>query len=83
MALPDDSSKYSTFSAIPMAYDLFAYHKRLCGMCFLGIIANMTRNKPVHLAWCLAMFYLIKFRTDIEWEPLWNACPFNNWLPVQ
>lgn len=50
-----------------MAYDLFASHQRLCCMCFVGIIANMTRKKSVHIVWCLLMFYLVKVRTDIEW----------------
>lgn len=46
---------------------MFLTHKKLCGMMFLGILANMTRSKPMHVAWCFLMLYLIKFRTDIEW----------------
>eukprot|EP00529_Nitzschia_sp_RCC80_P042764 CAMPEP_0113477244 /NCGR_PEP_ID=MMETSP0014_2-20120614/20103_1 /TAXON_ID=2857 /ORGANISM="Nitzschia sp." /LENGTH=436 /DNA_ID=CAMNT_0000370323 /DNA_START=99 /DNA_END=1405 /DNA_ORIENTATION=+ /assembly_acc=CAM_ASM_000159 len=34
---------YATFSAIPLAYEMFLTHKKLCGMMFLGILANMTR----------------------------------------
>jgi hypothetical protein len=60
-------SSRSTFSAIPLAFDLFASHKAMCGMQVLGIMANMTRKRWVHAAWCVLMLYLVKFRQDIEW----------------
>eukprot|EP00529_Nitzschia_sp_RCC80_P018820 CAMPEP_0113496906 /NCGR_PEP_ID=MMETSP0014_2-20120614/30359_1 /TAXON_ID=2857 /ORGANISM="Nitzschia sp." /LENGTH=507 /DNA_ID=CAMNT_0000390835 /DNA_START=126 /DNA_END=1646 /DNA_ORIENTATION=+ /assembly_acc=CAM_ASM_000159 len=58
---------YATFSAIPLAFNLFASHKMLCGAMVVGILANMTRKKWVHAAWCGAMLYLVKFRDDIDW----------------
>ncbi|KAG7374369.1 hypothetical protein IV203_013464 [Nitzschia inconspicua] len=58
---------YATFSAIPLAFDLFASHKAMCGMQLLGILANMTRKRWVHAAWCCLMLYLVKFRQDLEW----------------
>eukprot|EP00542_Grammatophora_oceanica_P013060 CAMPEP_0194029930 /NCGR_PEP_ID=MMETSP0009_2-20130614/3551_1 /TAXON_ID=210454 /ORGANISM="Grammatophora oceanica, Strain CCMP 410" /LENGTH=435 /DNA_ID=CAMNT_0038669753 /DNA_START=100 /DNA_END=1404 /DNA_ORIENTATION=+ len=42
---------YASFSAIPMAYDMFAAHKRLCFACLTGILANMTRSRPIHGIW--------------------------------
>eukprot|EP00934_Nitzschia_sp_Nitz4_P007058 Nitzschia sp. Nitz4//scaffold11_size288233//32975//36366//NITZ4_000735-RA/size288233-augustus-gene-0.99-mRNA-1//1//CDS//3329533957//7048//frame0 len=58
---------YATFSAIPLAYDMFLAHKVLCGLCFSGIALNMTRSRPLHGVWCCVALYLLTFRDDIEW----------------
>ena len=58
---------YATFMAIPVVFEMFAQHWKLCTLCFAGILANMTRSRPVHAAWCLASFYLIKVRDDVQW----------------
>ena len=39
----------------------------LCGAMVVGILANMTRKKWIHAAWCGVMLYLVKFRDDIDW----------------
>ena len=57
-----------TFSAIPLAYDMFITHKLLCALCFSGILLNMTRNRTIHGLWCCAAFYLLKIRgATMEW----------------
>ena len=57
---------YRTFSAIPYAYDMFATHKKLCAVAFTGILANMTRNRKMHAAWCVVAMALLMY-TDISW----------------
>lgn len=56
-----------TFSAIPLVFDMFVAHKMLCGLCFSGILLNMTRSRPLHGVWCCFAFYLIRIRDDIDW----------------
>jgi hypothetical protein len=58
---------YATFSAIPMAYECFLSHRMLCGLCALGVAANMTRNRKIHAVWCAVMMYFVAYRKDIEW----------------
>jgi len=59
---------YATFSAIPLAYDMFINHKLLCALCFSGIALNMTRNRWIHFLWCCAAFYLLKIHGgSMEW----------------
>lgn len=57
---------YASFTAIPIAYDLFAQHKELCGVALAGMLCNMTRSRSMHALWCLVTMYLLAF-TDIEW----------------
>ena len=58
---------YATFSAIPLAYDLFLSHRKLCGLSALGLLVNLTRNRTYHGIWCLMMMYFLIYRKDIEW----------------
>lgn len=57
---------YLTFTAIPLAYDMFASHPNLCALCASGILCNMTRSRKIHGLWCLASLYLLT-QTDISW----------------
>jgi len=50
---------YLTFSAIPLAYELFSQHLLLCGTCLAGLLCNMTRSRKVHACWCVAMLVLL------------------------
>jgi hypothetical protein len=58
---------YATFSAIPLAYDMFAGHPKICALCFVGMLCNMTRNRKIHGVWCCAALYALTQKTDIEW----------------
>lgn len=57
---------YLTFAAIPVAFDLFTSHKMLCGVCFTGILLNMTRSRKLHAVWCGIVMYLLH-HPDLEW----------------
>jgi hypothetical protein len=57
---------YLTFSAIPLAFDMFASHGKLCLLATSGLLANMTRSRPVHGVWCAFAMYLIT-QTTIDW----------------
>eukprot|EP00977_Amphora_coffeiformis_P020334 scaffold8126_cov170-Amphora_coffeaeformis.AAC.8 len=57
---------YATFSALPLAYELFGAHLRLCGVCGAGLLANMTRRKDVQVAWTVCTMVLLCW-PGIEW----------------
>jgi len=58
---------YATFSAIPLAYDMFISHPKLCAVAATGIAGNMTRNRKIHAIWCLGAMLLLTSETGIEW----------------
>lgn len=57
---------YLTFSAIPLAFDMFATHGKLCLLALSGVLANMTRSRPIHGVWCAFAMYMIT-QTKIDW----------------
>lgn len=57
---------YATFSAIPMAWDMFVAHPKLCALAFSGILANMTRSRKIHGVWCVVAMVLLT-QTTIDW----------------
>jgi hypothetical protein len=57
---------YLTFSAIPLAFDMFATHGKLCLLALSGLLANMTRSRPIHGVWCAFAMYMIT-QTEIDW----------------
>ena len=57
---------YLTFSAIPLAYDMFSSHMTLVGVCMAGMACNMTRNRKIHAVWCLGVMLLLGNR-DYQW----------------
>jgi hypothetical protein len=57
---------YLTFMAVPLAYQMFVAHPKLCGLCLAGLAANATRNRKLHAAWCAASMYLLT-QTQIDW----------------
>lgn len=57
---------YLTFSAIPLAFDMFASHGKLCLLTLSGLLANMTRSRPIHGVWCAFAMYMIT-QTSIDW----------------
>lgn len=58
---------YATFSAIPLAYNMFISHPQLCGVAAAGIACNMTRNRKIHALWCLGTMVLLTADTGIDW----------------
>jgi len=54
---------YLTFTAIPLAYEMFASHWKLCALCLGGLYCNMTRNRGIHALWC-AFAMLLMCRRD-------------------
>ena len=52
--------------AIPFAYQMFASHKKLCALCFLGIMVNMTRKRWMHGVWATIAYILLDY-SSIQW----------------
>jgi len=63
---------YLTFTAIPLAYEMFASHWKLCALCLGGLFCNMTRNRGIHALWCAFAMLLMCRRDYLEYlgEPL-------------
>jgi hypothetical protein len=59
---------YLTFTAIPLAYEMYSQHLMLCGVCLAGLFCNMTRNRNVHALWCLVVMGLLGNK-DLQWLP--------------
>ena len=57
---------YLSFMAIPMVLEMILSHPKLCGLCLVGILCNMTRNRKIHAAWCAISMALLTC-TDIQW----------------
>ena len=57
---------YATFSAFPLAFELFNAHRQLCGVCLAGLLANMTRRKDVQAVWTVCTMALLCW-PGIEW----------------
>ena len=57
---------YLTFTAIPLAFEMFASHLTLLNLCVAGLLCNMTRNRKIHAAWCLVAMALLGNR-DYRW----------------
>jgi hypothetical protein len=57
---------YATFSAFPLAFELFGAHLQLCGVCLAGLLANMTRRKDVQAVWAGGAMLLLNW-PGIEW----------------
>lgn len=50
---------YLTFTAIPLAYEMYSQHLRLAGVCLAGILCNLTRSRKVHAVWCVVTMILL------------------------
>jgi hypothetical protein len=57
---------YLSFTAVPIALEMFMTHPKLCGLCLVGLLLNMTRSRRLHAVWCAAAMGLLTL-TDIAW----------------
>ncbi len=57
---------YLTFLALPIAYEMFMAHPKLCGVCLAGLVANLTRSRKLHAVWCGITMVLLT-QTGIDW----------------
>ena len=57
---------YATFSALPLAFELFGAHLQLCVVCLVGLLANMTRRKDIQAVWTVCTMALLCW-PGIEW----------------
>ena len=57
---------YLSFLAIPVAFELFMSHPKLCAVSVSGLLLNMTRSRKIHALWCLGCVILLD-HTDIQW----------------
>jgi hypothetical protein len=64
---------YLTFSAIPLAYEMYSQHLSLAAVCVAGILCNMTRSRKMHALWCFTVMAVLtneKYQwveTHFEW----------------
>lgn len=58
---------YLTFLAVPMAVAMFSAHLRLCALCLLGLLLNMTRKRSLHAVWCALSMGLIMAYPHWDW----------------
>lgn len=57
---------YLTFTAVPTALEMFLAHPKLCLLCFVGLLFNMTRSRRLHAVWCAMSMGLLTL-SDIAW----------------
>jgi hypothetical protein len=58
---------YATFSALPLAYDMFINHPKLLALTLVGLLGNLSPyRKTCHFIFCFSAFILLNY-PGIEW----------------